>query len=400
MVNLHDILAPLSVEVFRQEYLGRKWLHLRHDNRHLIELIDLRVISNVLTHLRVTGRRVRMAKGGDVIPSNRYLHDPGHPSGSRINPVGLIKEARTGATLVIDSVDELIPDVWKLADDCERQLGAPVRVNSYASWSENPGFDLHWDEHDVLVLQTVGRKKWTIYEPTMVHPVQSAECPRPAVPVGPPVFEDELVPGSVLYMPRGWWHIAQAVEFPSLHITIGLNGQNGVDVLCWAAKRLFDVEAARMDIPLYAGDVAQREWLEALQQHLATILSRPGMLAECGEAYQRQVKRRHEIDLLGTIRRYDTSNHTNDEHTSLIQMLQPLSLSHGDSGRDDRTSLRCGSVVLRCSRSLSGSIQKLAETDSPRLSDLSAGLTIAQRKELRTLVNALVTCGVARIASA
>jgi len=40
----------------------------------------------------------------------------------------------------------------------------------YAGWRTNNGFDLHFDDHDTMILQVFGRKRWQVFNPTRLHP--------------------------------------------------------------------------------------------------------------------------------------------------------------------------------------------------------------------------------------
>ena len=51
-----------------------------------------------------------------------------------------------------------------------------------------------------------------------------------------------LEAGDLLYIPRGWWHVAMPLDEPTLHLTVGVNNLTGADFLRWFADRLRRVD--------------------------------------------------------------------------------------------------------------------------------------------------------------
>lgn len=57
------------------------------------------------------------------------------------------------------------------------------------------GFGLHFDDHDVVVVQLEGVKRWKIHEPTRIAPLRiDVEAPEP--PQGEPIAEIVLRAGA------------------------------------------------------------------------------------------------------------------------------------------------------------------------------------------------------------
>jgi ribosomal protein L16 Arg81 hydroxylase len=146
------------------------------------------------------------------------------------------------------------------------------------------GFDVHWDDHDVFVVQVEGRKQWALHGPTTAAPTRRG----PASDAPPPQGEPELIvlePGEVLYMPRGHWHAAVGLGGPTLHLTIGLTRKTGGDLVQWLADEVLADEIGRADLPFEAGDAALAERLERL---LAGLAARDPM--ELARRYRRHVE--------------------------------------------------------------------------------------------------------------
>jgi ribosomal protein L16 Arg81 hydroxylase len=169
---------------------------------------------------------------------------------SRLLPDKLIAQLQNGATLVVDAVDEIYEPLTTLATSLERELGEKIQVNLYAGWHTEPGFNIHWDGHDVIVLQLAGRKAWAIYGETRKHPLAN-DIVKDGAPPSEPIWQQTIADGDLLYIPRGFWHVAKPLDEPSLHLTIGIPNRTGIDLMTWFVDRLKGSEVMRKDLPRF-----------------------------------------------------------------------------------------------------------------------------------------------------
>jgi hypothetical protein len=175
-------------------------------------------------------------------------------------------------------VDELHRPITELARSLERIFRVRVQVNAYAGWRTSHGFDLHWDDHDVFVLQVAGRKQWKVYGVTRPYPL-ARDVERTVDPPADVLWEGLLQDGDLLYIPRGWWHVATPLDEPTLHLTVGVSNPTGADFLGWFIDRLRASDDVRKDIPHLYGHAAEEEFAERLR---AVFLNewRPGLIRE------------------------------------------------------------------------------------------------------------------------
>ncbi|MEJ7561939.1 MAG: cupin domain-containing protein, partial [Ilumatobacteraceae bacterium] len=88
------------------------------------------------------------------------------------------------------------------------------------------GLDLHFDFHDVLVVQLSGSKRWRVWDrlDRTATPVRGA--PHTHAPtideVGEARFDRILEAGDCLHVPRGCPHSPETVDEASAHLTIGI----------------------------------------------------------------------------------------------------------------------------------------------------------------------------------
>ena len=226
-------------------------------------------LNGILEQHRLEPPRLRLTREGKAVPPESFIsyqanrRKSGQPI-PRLNATALTRELRDGATLVLDAVDELHAPVTRVAESLERVFRVRVQVNAYAGWRTSHGFDLHWDDHDVFVLQIAGRKQWKVYGTTRRYPL--ARDIEPSVePPSEVLWDGLLSDGDLLYIPRGWWHVATPLDEPTLHLTVGVNNPTGADFLAWFVDRLRSVEQVRRDIPHLSARADQRIFAEGLR---------------------------------------------------------------------------------------------------------------------------------------
>ncbi|WP_244187729.1 cupin domain-containing protein [Streptomyces regalis] len=189
----------------------------------------------------------------------------------RIQPSRLHEQLHDGASLVLDAVDELHQPAERLAHGLEGVFRSRVQINMYVSWTATEGFGTHWDDHDVIVVQLEGAKRWRLYGPTRINPLhRDTEAPEP--PADEPLEEVVLRAGDMLYLPRGWWHAVAATEGRSLHLTCGLQTTTGADLLGWLSDRLRTSETVRAHLPVFAQPQDQADYLELLRKEVTDAL--------------------------------------------------------------------------------------------------------------------------------
>jgi ribosomal protein L16 Arg81 hydroxylase len=194
---------------------------------------------------------------------------------------------RDGATLILDAVNELGGPLQQLCAGLADEFSAASQANLYACWGTNPGFDIHWDDHDVFVIQLDGAKRWRLYGPTRAAPLRR-DLAVDSAPPTEPLDEIVLQAGDLLYLPRGYWHAAVGTGGPTLHLTVGLTRKTGHDLLTWLADQALAEDIIRHDLPLEQAD-------DALGRHVAAILSAAiggADPADLGRRFRRHVQAR------------------------------------------------------------------------------------------------------------
>ena len=300
-----------------------------------------------------------------------------------LDPAVLMERLRDGATLIIDSVNELSPPLASLCAKLSADFVAACQANMYACWGTTQGFDVHWDDHDVFVVQVEGRKAWALYGATETCPTRRGR-EAPGSPPQTPVERTVLEPGDVLYLPRGYWHAAVGIGGPSLHLTIGLTRKTAADFLHWLADESLNEAENRADLPFEAG-------APATAARIAEVLGR------LGAADPEDLARRY--------RRFVES-----------KLVQRPMLSFPDLGADDvalsperrlrlapgpaRLERAAGVVVLSwrgvefaLSPSLEGPLSRMLSGETVSCADFSAAAPDSPSSEVQAFLRAMVRRG-------
>lgn len=268
--TLEKILEPCRWEEFLASSWGKSYKHIKGWPGKFRALLPWNELNEILRRHRLDFPRLRLMRDGQRVPVSDYIRHATNAQRKqnvpRLLPAELTRHLREGATLVLDAVDELYRPVEELAEGLEFVFREHVQVNMYAGWQTSRGFDLHWDDHDVFILQVTGRKLWRIYGETRKHPLAGDDAPKP-LNIDAPLWEAMLEDGDLLYIPRGWWHVALPQQEPTLHLTVGIHNRTGVDFTRWLVERLREhATAFRQDLPRFASASEQRAHSERLRE--------------------------------------------------------------------------------------------------------------------------------------
>jgi ribosomal protein L16 Arg81 hydroxylase len=268
ITTLDELLHPLTTADFLNKFRSKAFGHVNGPAGKFHELFPWEQLNAILEQHRLSTPRLRLLRQGQVIPEASYFHSAAWPEPSAGK---VLHELENGATLGVSFVEETYPPLRELAVSLEGIFRVRLHVNLYASWTRENGFDVHYDDHDVLALQIYGSKHWSIWPATHSNPLASAVV-TDADSIGQPVWDGSLTDGSLLYVPRGCWHVAHALDQPSLHLTIAIKNRTGVDLLNWMANRLRDSSLARRDLPYLDTVEARTAYLAQLREEMCCSL--------------------------------------------------------------------------------------------------------------------------------
>lgn len=217
--------------------------------------------------------------GSDVLP-NDYLDPTLTRRGQNISMPNMRRIGNligSGCTVVLDSVDTFDPAMEVACRALQWWTHELVQVNTYLTTQDASGFNLHWDDHDVIVVQLSGEKEWEVRGLSRQVPMyRDAEENR--TPPDRVIWSGSLRPGDVMHIPRGYWHQAtrngQGSGF-SLHATFGFVQRTGVDWLKWISDQARENELFRRDLNRSDSSDVEQQRLHLTTAVAQLIASRP-----------------------------------------------------------------------------------------------------------------------------
>lgn len=217
-----------------------------------------------------------------------------------VQPNRVVEAYQAGATLVLQGLQLSDPHLGRFANNLALALDQPTQVNAYLTPAGTKGLELHFDFHDVFVVQLDGAKRWRLWAPLDRTELPVRDGARPPMPswdeLGEPLMDLTLRAGDCLYLPRGFPHAAEALASSSAHLTIGVMARTWQQAVRHALdEALTDVELRRA-VPLGAlgPDGVGAPDLGALRDALDPVRTRAWL---AGETWRRQpATRRRPLD--------------------------------------------------------------------------------------------------------
>jgi 50S ribosomal protein L16 3-hydroxylase len=283
--GLRELLHPVAPTRFLHHYWTRRALLARAAHARLPELFDAPELRSLAGLLGCPHRQVQawFATAGG-----------GHMQ-LKVSDAQALALYRGGATtVVVDYLEH--PQIDHLLQQMHRELGTPQHEVFCSVYVSPPGIGtvMHFDSQDLFFVQIEGKKRWRIakvaeleyptrsfvpavgkLEPDLARVVSS--FPKQMPKSSRSLMLDR---GSVLYMPKGYWHTSQTVR-ESIALTLTFPSMSWMDVtLEHLRRRLVQRAAWRAPaIGLLARGKPQLDGLTRLQDLLDALGSEIGSLS-------------------------------------------------------------------------------------------------------------------------
>jgi len=278
-------ISDVLDESFFSRYWGNEAVYFPGTTDRFAEIFGWREFNQVLqnTHKSsISSPFLAMVQEGKSVPVDAYtdvVADRKMGPFRQVSSEKLTQLCANGATLIINGIERFWVPLNVLTRELFATVAERVQANAYYSHKAVQGFNVHYDTHEVFVLQISGSKLWRLGPISYPDPLNT----QPSSAQQPPEVDfDELTlrQGDVLYVPRGLWHCAIATSEPSLHITIGVHCRTRLDFAMWLIRSLADAEELRQNLhhPFLNTDLDKLKatLMDALSRRLTdvTILDR------------------------------------------------------------------------------------------------------------------------------
>lgn len=226
------LLYPVTDQQFFKEYFEKKVLHVgRNEHRYFDSILSLSDIEDFLATGKPHYPNINLRKSGGAKAHQPWLAFTSMGDKVAVDIDMIYKELGAGHTLILNAFQHKLPKLHKFLTEQGNAWSIGLSANIYVTPAGNQGFEWHYDNHDVLVLQVEGTKDWEILEDQPFLPDTNYKGQST-----PPTKTDKakaitLHPGDVLYLPRGIYHKAVANNLSSIHITVGMYTKKVYDLL-------------------------------------------------------------------------------------------------------------------------------------------------------------------------
>ncbi|GCL47037.1 cupin domain-containing protein [Microcystis aeruginosa] len=255
MSAFRKLISPLEFELFFEDYWTKKSVLISNNDREKFAALFSWEKLNYLLNFHELGSDIlRLSKDEKVLDRKKNNN--------------FMQHCREGATLIIDRVHKLIPEIAEFVSELRYETDWRFQVNMYCSGGGKQGFACHYDTHEVFAMQIEGQKEWYIFQDTYKYPLRGQKSKLYSPPDQEPSLVCTLNPGDVLYIPRGHWHYAIAHDQPSLHLTLGVHCKTGIDLLEWLVGELSKKEEWRKSMPMLTDTNSARSYIDNLIQKL------------------------------------------------------------------------------------------------------------------------------------
>ncbi|MBL8547223.1 MAG: hypothetical protein JNL81_12230 [Hyphomonadaceae bacterium] len=279
-MRFEDLIAPFDAATFREQYFGRRPVHIRRASA-ANDIFDWARLNDALAVTPYwTEDSLKIYYRNRPSLRESYCDVAGAGRSAPVNPQKVKALAALGATIVTNYVHRVCPSIDAVVHMLEREFAAHVAANAYCSFRDVQAFQTHYDLHDVFAYQAEGEKLWRVYEARADNPT----TPLPSGEEGEKwlienrgrvLFEIVMQPGDVLYLPRGQYHDAITQAETSLHVTFGVSPASGVSLFKLLETTLSTESAFRAYLPDARDPQSLRRHLSQLSARISAVMASP-----------------------------------------------------------------------------------------------------------------------------
>lgn len=229
-------------------------------------------LLDIIMRRSLASPQFRVFQHGEELHPDRYLRNVVTRRGQSLSMADMERLDRflgDGCTVVLDTLDSFDPTMEIACQALQWWSGELVQVNTYLTKADAAGFNLHWDDHDVLIVQLGGEKSWEVRGTSRDAPMYR-DTEHAGEPPEEIVWSGTMRAGDVMHIPRGYWHQVTRADRSgdgagySLHATFGFVKRTGVDWLSWVADRSRAAEEFRRDLDREGSSAALTELVPQL----------------------------------------------------------------------------------------------------------------------------------------
>ena len=330
MKELDDLLFPISVAEFFEKYYEKEELCQSGSKASVFNSFKVDHIDSLLSFGQLSYPEIMIYKQGEKIPSSLYqkVAKNGQNTFADVDKgLALVKQ---GHSLILNGIDKREDHLNAFCRALESQLEMEVQGNLYLTPAENRGFDIHFDTHDVFILQLKGSKKWMIYESDIPLISDQLEVKKRQNDSFVESKSFTLQEGHFLYIPRGIYHQAEATDESSIHVTLGLFPLIGYQLLEQLAIEVQKDSFFRKSVPSsWATKAEKTAFLNHFIKNVEEVLTTKN-LEKLIESKKIALLKRQKANHRGLLANLMDEGFVNENSIISLRMNQSIQLKESD----------------------------------------------------------------------
>jgi ribosomal protein L16 Arg81 hydroxylase len=210
--DLKSLVDPLGQTEFLTLLRERKLTFLPGcGSRRFETLLNWETLNYLLDSATLPLAELRVVRESVSIPTNIYVRQ------GRVDFAALSKLLDRGVSLVFNMLHEHVPALRALCKNLARDTLEQISAAAVVTSGRGGAAKCHYDPQDLIILQIAGTKRWHVFNSPIVNPVPGLAARSPE---GPPIFDQVLQPGDLLFLPARYWHHCENGPHRSLHVSI------------------------------------------------------------------------------------------------------------------------------------------------------------------------------------
>jgi len=232
---LSYLISPICKTEFFKTYYEKEALLSKHNDANRFHgLLSIDRIDEIIASTELPPSSLDMVRKEPPIERSYYTFKNGN-----IDRGAVIRHYQEGATIILPQLHLADETLAKFCRSLENVFSSHVQTNIYLTPGSSQGFNTHYDDHDVFIIQLSGIKKWRLYQKPIDNPYRGESFNTKDYKSGELQKEFELKEGDCVYIPRGLMHDATSVgKKASLHITVGLIVKKWADLMLEALSEV------------------------------------------------------------------------------------------------------------------------------------------------------------------
>jgi ribosomal protein L16 Arg81 hydroxylase len=272
-LTFEKLIHPITRKEFVEKYWERQSLHVQRNDEAYYNLVSLDDIDKLIHSGRpATGEYDVLASR--MPPEAKQEEKIYLDSRDRDFETKLHSFYANGFTLNVSKLERRNERIAEILKEVEKFSGTYCYSVMFVSpLNGQQGFPIHYDAQELFILQIVGSKRWTLYEPQYEKPHTALFAPRIDETELEQIDEVEMRSGDLLYLPRGIPHKVVSLEQqPCAHLVIGVEPCRWMDVLLEAVQVYAQESLELRKTVALLGSLASGD-RESLRQDFRKLLS-------------------------------------------------------------------------------------------------------------------------------